>query len=137
MARTRLLNMGMLAIMLISIMAAGCSNDLPHNSANAVPSNNSANTVPSDIRNTKWVGQGTRSNITLDVGTNGINISGTGTPWDGWCGYGGAGYGGYGCCAFRTYNGQVFTWQYTRQGDTLTVRNCSNPDLDGQWTRLQ
>jgi hypothetical protein len=31
----------------------------------------------------------------------------------------------------------VFTWQYTRQGDTLNVRNCSNPALNGQWTRLQ
>jgi len=128
MARIKLLNMGMLAIMLISIMAAGCSNDLL---------GNSAETIPSDIRNTSWVGQGTRSNIRLDIGTNGINISGTGTQWDGWCGYGGVPGYGNGCCTFRTNNGTELTWQYTCQGNTLNVWNCNNPGLNGQWTRLQ
>ena len=117
--------MGMLVIMLISIMAAGCSNDLV---------DNSAKTVPSDIRNTKWVGQGAQSNIRLDIGTDGINVSGAGTQWDGWCGYGGYGYG---CCAYRYNNGTAFTWQYSRQGNTLNVWNASKPVLNGQWTRLE
>ena len=127
MARIRLLNMGMLAIILISIMAAGCSNDLP---------DNSANTVPSDIRNTRWVGQGTQSNIRLDIGTNRVNISGAGPQWDGWCWYGGSPGYGYGCCVFRTSNGRDFSWQYTRQGDTLNVTNSSNPALNGQWKKI-
>ena len=124
MARTRLLNMGMLAIMLISIMAAGCSNDL------------SDNTVPSDIRNTRWVGQGTQSNITLDIRANGIYVSGAGPQWDGWCWYGGGPGYGYGCCVFRTSNGRDFSWQYDRQGDTLNVTNSSNPALNGQWKKI-
>jgi len=127
MAKIKLLNMGMLIIIFISIMAAGCSNDLP---------DNSADTVPSDIRNTKWVGQGSRSNIRLDIGTDGINVSGTGTQWDGWCRYGGGTGYGNGCCAFRTNSGTEFTWQYTCRGNTLSVWNCSNPELNGQWNRL-
>ena len=128
MARIKLLNMGILAIMLISITVAGCSNDVL---------DNSVNTVPPDIRNTKWVGQGTRSNIRLDIGTDGINVSGTGTQWDGWCGYGGVSGSGYGCCAFRTNDGTEFTWQYTCQGNTLNVWNASKSVLNGQWTRLE
>jgi len=132
MVRIKTLNMWMSAIMLISVMAAGCSHGMPNNSTGAA-----ANTVPSDIRNTRWIGQDARSNVMLDIGTNGINVSGTGTQWDGWCGYGGVPGNGNGCCTFRTNNGTVFTWQYTRQGNTLNVWNCSNPELNGQWTLLQ
>jgi len=120
----------MLAVIFISIIAAGCSNDLLDNSEKTV----AKNTVPSDIRNTKWVGQGAQSNIRLDIGTDGINVSGAGAQWDGWCGYGGYGYG---CCAFRYNNGPAFTWQYTRQGNTLSVWNSTKTVLNGQWTRLE